>query len=144
MMFMPHRNIATKNNILHEIKKYIYFHTFLSRPIFTTWQSMWMTHECYFFPHCTLAWQFINFHPLLTASCSLLVSPGPRHYRTAARLGSHEPPPARHWPGSTQLSLPLWAGHLRGDDQRQVKSKGVKKEEREREVKVWCKVPVWI
>lgn len=85
----------------------------------------------------------------MTAWCSLLVSPGPRHYRIAARLGSHEPPPAQRWPGSTQLSLPPWAGHLRGEDRRKVKSKGVKEEERDQEerdqeVRVWCKATVWI
>ena len=51
---------------------------------------------------------------LSTVWCSLLVSPGPRHCRTAARPGSHEPPPAQRWPGSTRLSLPPWAGHLGG------------------------------
>lgn len=49
-----------------------------------------------------------------TASCSLLVSPGPLRCRTAARPGSREPPPARRWPGSTRPSLPPWAGHLWG------------------------------
>lgn len=86
-----------------------------------------------FSPHCDVARLFIDVQHLLTASCSLLVSLGPRHYKTAARLGSHEPPPAQRWPGSTRLSLPLWAGHLGGEEGRKVKRDGGKQEEREKE-----------
>lgn len=66
---------------------------------------------------------------------SLLVSPGPPHYKTAALLGSHEPPPARRWPGSTQPSLPPWAGHLRGEDRRESKEERERAGKWERDVK---------
>lgn len=127
-----------------KIKKH--FHTFPSLPIFT---ARFTTRHVRFPPwHVIHTRAFIffsstlrgaldslsTFSPLSTASCSLLVSPGPRHYRTAARRGSHEPPPARRWPGSTRLSLPLWAGHLGGEEGRKVKKD--RERENEWEVKV--------
>lgn len=119
------------------------FHTFLSVPAaharyakcqnFTLTGQVWITHGCYFSTLCYAACRFIDVQHLLTARCSLLVSPGPRHYRTAARLGSHEPPAAQRWPGSTRLSLPPWAGHLgREGKARKESTEGGKGEETER------------
>lgn len=139
-----HHNIAKKKQhiawnvclkkILSHISVYIYClqHGALHVRV-SPWQAKWITRPRYFFFHAAL-WldTLLMFSDSSTALRSLLVSPGQRHYRTAARLGSHEPPPAQRWPGSTRLSLPPWAGHLGGEEGRKAK-----REERGSESVMW-------